>query len=207
MRSKQIKSIGASAAFAIALICPAAAQDPYVGQIMWTGASFCPAGWAAAQGQLLPISENETLFALIGTTYGGDGQTTFALPDLRGRVPVHVGTSFFGSVALGETIGQESATASVVQMPAHTHGATTGLTARAAGAAGDTSAPAGEVLAMSGVARVYAPAPANVDMDATSLSAQTVVQPAGGSAPISVLQPVLTLNACVSLFGVFPSQS
>src|SRR6476659_8414661 len=92
-------------------------SQPYVGQILIFGGNFAPAGWMTCQGQLLPISENETLFNLIGTTYGGDGQSTFALPDLRGRIPLHFGNGF----TLAETGGVETVTLTVAQIPAHSH--------------------------------------------------------------------------------------
>lgn len=186
---------------------PARAQQVYIGQIMWTGASFCPIGWLPATGSLLSISDFDAVFALIGTTYGGDGQQTFALPDLRGRMPVHVGSSASGNVAQGEIFGAESATMSVAQMPSHSHAATTSLTARASNAAGDTSAPMGNVLAASGTARVYATGSSNVDMDETSINASTTVQPAGGNQPMPILQPFLALTPCMTVEGVFPSRN
>src|SRR5471032_950492 len=120
--------------------------QPYVGEIRMFGGNFAPAGWAFCEGQLLPISENETLFNLIGTTYGGDGQSTFALPDLRGRLPMHQGNSF----TLAETGGAETVTLTVNQIPSHTH-AMLASTDTATG-----NAPANSVLASSTGATIFA---------------------------------------------------
>ncbi len=163
--------------------------NPFVGEIRMFAGNFAPAGWAFCAGQLLPISENETLFQLIGTTYGGDGQSTFALPDLRGRVPIHKGNGFI----LAETGGAEEITLSVNQLPAHSHPlvATT--------SAGTAASPQGNVLAASGSSNVYRPAPG-----AAALAPEAVGS-AGGSQPHSNLQPYLGMNFIISLFGIFPS--
>src|SRR3979490_2969928 len=116
--------------------------QPYVGEIRMFAGNFAPAGWMVCEGQLLPISENETLFTLIGTTYGGDGQSTFALPDLRGRVPVHQGQGpGLGNFIIGKTDGVEQVTLTAQQVPAHTHAFA------ASSAPGDSSTPQGTVLA------------------------------------------------------------
>ena len=163
--------------------------QPYVGEIRMFAGNFAPSGWMFCEGQLLPISENETLFQLIGTMYGGDGQSTFGLPDLRGRVPLHQGNGY----VLAEAAGVESVTLTVQQIPAHTH-ALLATTAVGAGAS-----PAGSVLAASGSSNVYRPAPASALM-----SAQTV-GPTGGSQPHTNLQPYLCIDFIISLFGIFPS--
>ena len=165
--------------------------QPFVGEIRMFAGNFAPAGWMFCQGQLLPISENETLFQLIGTTYGGDGQSTFALPDLRGRVPIHQGNGFI----LAEKGGAESVTLTTQQIPAHTHPllATT--------AVGIAASPQGSVLAASGSSNVYRQGPA-----AVALSNQTVT-PAGGSQPHTNFQPYLCVNFIISLFGLFPQPS
>src|SRR6059036_1713107 len=119
--------------------------QPYVGEIRMFGGNFAPAGWMFCEGQLLPISENQTLFQLIGTTYGGDGQSTFALPDLQGRLPIHQGNGFI----LAETGGAEEITLAVTQIPAHTHPLT------ATSAVGSAASPSGSVLAASGSSNVY----------------------------------------------------
>ena len=162
--------------------------QPYVGEIRMFGGNFAPAGWMFCEGQLLPISENETLFQLIGTTYGGDGQSTFALPDLRGRLPIHMGNGFI----LAETGGAEEITLTVNQIPAHSHPflATTGT-------AGTTN-PQGAVLAVP-VASIYNAGTNQVGM------AAGVISPTGGSQPHSNFQPYLCIDFIISLFGIFPS--
>jgi microcystin-dependent protein len=156
------------------------------------GGNFAPAGWMFCEGQLLPISENETLFQLIGTTYGGDGQSTFALPDLRGRVPIHMGN---GSI-LAETGGAEEITLTVNQIPAHAHPALA-----TASQASDPS-PGNQVVAESrpGSLQYFQDVP-NTNM---AVSAITAV---GGSQPHTNFQPYLCINFIISLFGIFPSQT
>jgi microcystin-dependent protein len=165
--------------------------QPYVGEIRMFAGNFAPAGWLFCQGQLLPISENETLFQLIGTTYGGDGQSTFALPDLRGRVPLHFGNG----LVLGETGGAEAVTLTQAQMPAHAHGFLA-----TAGNASKTAA-AGNVAATTPSYTPYIAMPANSPLNAQSVSA------AGGSQPHDNFQPYLCLDFIISLFGIFPSST
>ena len=170
--------------------------QPFVGEIRMFGGSFAPAGWMFCGGQLLPISENETLFNLIGTTYGGDGQQTFALPDLQGRTPVHAGTGPGGTTyQLGEKAGVESVTLSVQQIPAHSHPllATTN--------AADTPNVANAVCATGTVSQLYWGDPPD-----TAASPQAI-SPSGGSQPHDNIQPYLTISYIISLFGVFPSQN
>jgi len=161
--------------------------QPYVGEIRMFAGNFAPAGWMFCEGQLLPISENETLFQLIGTTYGGDGQSTFGLPDLRGRLPIHQGNGFI----LAETGGAEEITLTVNQVPAHSHP----LLASTQGAAERN--PQGKVLAQA-LSQIYIQDTASVNM------AQSV-SPVGGSQPHTNFQPYLCINFIISLFGIFPS--
>lgn len=180
-------------------------SSPYVGEIRMFAGNFAPAGWALCQGQIIPISENETLFNLIGTTYGGDGQTTFALPNLQSRVPVHVGPGF----ALAQTGGAETVTLTTAQMPAHSHvpqANTGGVAANA------TSSPGGNAVADEVVPtppnpkpHVYAPFVAN-DPNARPLGASALAS-AGGSQPHDNMIPFLVINFIISLFGIFPSQN
>lgn len=165
--------------------------QPYVGEIRMFAGNFAPAGWQLCEGQLLPISENETLFQLIGTTYGGDGQSTFGLPDLRGRLPVHQGNS----LVLAETGGAETLTLTVPQVPAHTHP----LLANSALAS--VSSPQGNVMAQSRQAGVdlYLEDTPTVSMAANLISS------IGGSQPHNNVQPFLCVNFIISLFGIFPS--
>lgn len=167
---------------------------PYVGEIRMFGGNFAPAGWALCQGQLLPISENETLFQLIGTTYGGDGQSTFALPDLQGRLPVHQGNSS----VIGESFGVESVTLTVNQIPSHTH-PLAGNSNPATGVITATSTnPAGNVMGKTS-RPIYSSAAAAASMDPQAISA------VGGSQPHDNFQPYLCVNFIISLFGIFPS--
>jgi microcystin-dependent protein len=169
-------------------------SEPYVGEIRMFGGSFAPAGWLFCEGQALPISEYETLFQLIGTTYGGDGESTFALPDLRGRIPLHQGKGpGLGNYLLGETGGAEEITLTTQQLPAHTHPL---LATRSVGA---DASPQGSLLAAGGSSNVYRQGPC-----AVTLSDRTVA-PAGGSQPHSNFQPYLCVDFIISLFGIFPS--
>jgi microcystin-dependent protein len=155
------------------------------------GGNFAPAGWMFCEGQLLPISENETLFQLIGTTYGGDGQSTFALPDLRGRIPIHQGNGFI----LAETGGAEEVTLTVNQIPVHSHPllASTNI--------GNQSSPAGTVLAQSSAASLY------LEDTPTANLAPNSIGSVGGSQPHTNFEPYLCVNFIISLFGLFPSQT
>jgi len=166
--------------------------EPFIGEIRMVGFNFAPAGWMLCQGQLLPIAENATLFNLIGTTYGGDGQTTFALPNLQSRVPVHQGSGF----VIGEMAGVESVTLTVGQIPAHAH------LPQADAGNGDSSNPTGNIWAQSPATRQYiAGTGANAPM-----STQAMVS-AGGSQPHDNMLPYLAINFIISLYGVFPTQS
>lgn len=165
--------------------------QPYVGEIRMFAGNFAPAGWMFCQGQLLPISENETLFQLIGTTYGGDGQSTFALPDLRGRLPLHQGNGF----VLAETGGVETVTLTTNQIPQHTHAL---LVTDDAATQGN---PGGQVPARFSQANLY---PYVEDTANTGFAAQAVT-PVGGSQPHDNMQPYLCVDFIISLFGIFPS--
>ena len=165
-------------------------SQPYVGEIRMFGGNFAPAGWMFCEGQLLPISENETLFNLIGTTYGGDGQSTFALPDLRGRLPIHQGNTF----KLAETGGAEQVTLTVQQIAAHTHPLVCSTNI-----ANDAN-PLNNLLAECSSADPYATFPPTVAMAPQS------VTPVGGSQPHDNFQPYLCVDFIISLFGIFPHQ-
>lgn len=165
--------------------------QPYVGEIRMFAGNFAPAGWMFCEGQLLPISEYETLFNLIGTTYGGDGQSIFALPDLRGRLPIHQGN---GAI-LAETGGVEEITLTVSQIPAHSH------PLLASSDATNTVNATGNVLGMPLTATPFFAAAPNLNLATQSISS------VGGSQPHSNLQPYLCINFIISLFGIFPSQT
>lgn len=166
--------------------------QPYVGEIRMFAGNFAPAGWMFCDGTILPISENETLFNLIGTTYGGDGQQTFALPDLRSRFPMHQGNGFLPA----ETGGVETVTLTVNQIPAHSHAAV------CTPGGGDAQGPAGHYWSTdpAGNTAAYSDQP----KDSTMLSA--AVGNSGGSQPHDNMQPFLAVNFIISLFGIFPSQ-
>jgi microcystin-dependent protein len=165
--------------------------EPFLGEIRIMSFGFAPRGWALANGQLLPIAQNQALFALLGNTYGGNGQTTFALPDLRSRTPIHFGAGH----ALGERAGSESVTLLPSQMPLHMHALS------ASSAPGDTPLPPGNQLA-SPLNQSYR-APGGLE---TTLAPETIAN-VGGSQPHTNKQPYLALNFCIALAGIFPSQS
>jgi len=174
--------------------------DPFVAEIRIFPFNFAPKGWAFCDGQLLPISQNTALFSLLGTTYGGDGKSTFALPDMQGNAPMHPGQGPGLSLHdLGEMSGSETVTLLQSEMPAHAHGV-----GRAANAAGDSVQPANCVWAMAGAGRgaaaLYIAGPPTGKVDQFSLA------PTGGSLPHNNMQPYLTLNFCIALQGVFPAR-
>src|SRR5687767_9748684 len=157
--------------------------QPYVGELRMFAGNFPPNGWMFCEGQLLPISENETLFNLIGTTYGGDGQSTFALPDLRGRIPIHQGNGFI----LAETGGAEEITLTVNQIAAHSHPflASTGP--------GNVNTPSGNVTAESAAVKIY------LEDTPTASMNPSAIGPVGGSQPHTNFQPYLCINYIISL--------
>ena len=164
-------------------------SNPYIGEIRMFAGNFAPAGWAFCAGQVLAISQNDALFAIIGTTYGGDGVTTFNLPDLRSRVPMHQGTGF----VIGQMAGEENVTLTTGQLPQHTH------TAHADAGTGGQRSPAGNVWAASSA---YA-AGGSIN---TQLAAGALGN-AGGSQPHDNMVPFLAINFIISLFGIFPSRN
>lgn len=169
-------------------------SQPYVGEIRMFGGNFAPVGWLFCSGQYLPISEYETLFQLIGTTYGGDGESTFQLPNLQSRVPVHQGTGSSGvTYILGEQAGTESVTLTTQQLPVHNHAAVGAIVTA------DQTTLNGAVPANSVTITPYFPAAPDAPMNAGAIG------PAGGSQPHENLQPYLTINFIISMFGIFPS--
>jgi len=165
--------------------------QPYVGEVRMFAGNFAPAGWMFCEGQLLPISENETLFNLIGTTYGGDGESTFALPDLRGRIPIHQGNGFI----LAETGGAEEITLTVAQIPAHNH------SALGAAVTGDQTSANGALPANSVTITPYLNTPPDAGFHPAAIG------PAGGSQPHTNFQPYLCIDFIISLFGIYPQPS
>ena len=170
--------------------------EPYVGEIRMFAGNFAPNGWMFCEGQTLPISENDVLFTLIGTTYGGDGERTFNLPNLASRVPIHMGTGPDGTTyQIGELAGTESVTLTTQQIPSHTHPLT------ASGDNGDVLNPGNNVVSNGQGATPYIE-----DTPGSPMNAQAI-GPAGGSQPHENTQPFLCINFIISLFGVFPSQT
>jgi microcystin-dependent protein len=162
-------------------------SNPYLGEIRLFGGNYAPLGWAVCAGQLLPVAQYDALFTLLGTTYGGDGQTTFGLPDLRGRVPIHQGPLH----TLGEQGGQETVTLLAGQMPAHSHAAQGSIAVALSGA------PTGRVLAATSAAPVYSTTGSTTPLGLTSA--------AGGNQPHENMQPFLALQFIIALEGVYPS--
>ena len=170
--------------------------QPFIGQIMVFAGNFAPQGWAQCNGQLMPISQYDALFSLIGTTYGGDGQTTFALPDLRSRVPIHQGQGpGLSGYVIGQNGGAEAVTLLTTQLPVHTH------PAMGNSDAGTNTDPTGGVWASGSTSTYIAGASANTNMNPTSISGS------GGGQPHDNMLPFLTLNFCIALEGIYPSQS
>jgi microcystin-dependent protein len=165
--------------------------EPFVGEIRMFGGNFAPAGWAFCSGQLMPISENDTLFNLIGTTYGGDGQETFGIPDLQGRVPIHQGPGF----TIGQKAGEENVTLTVQQIPSHPHVPTCQSTNA------PTSGAGGGLWAATTTQQIY-----STTAPATQMNAGAVAS-AGGSQPHDNMMSYLVVSFIISLFGVFPSQN
>ena len=162
---------------------------PFMSEIKLMAFNFAPKNWAACNGQLLPINQNQALFSLLGTTYGGNGQTTFALPNLRGRVPIHMGNGY----TLGQAAGATSSTLSIAELPTHTHVLSGSNTLP------ETNVPTGAALAQ--MSNAYAP-PGNLVAQGPS-----AVSNVGGSQPHNNMQPYLALNFCIALAGIFPSQN
>lgn len=169
-------------------------SQPYIGEIRMVGFSFAPAGWAMCNGAQIPISQNDALFVLLGTIYGGDGQETFLLPDLQGRFPLHQGTLAGITYGIGEKSGTESVTLTTQQIPTHTHvpGATTSQ--------GGQGLPTGALWALTDAGQ-FSTDPASGLMGNANISI------VGGSQPHENMSPYLTLSFIISLFGVFPSQT
>lgn len=181
---------------------PANASEPFIGQIQYFGFNFAPRGWALCQGQLLPISSNSALFSLLGTIYGGDGRTSFALPDMRGRVAMGMGRGpGLSERKIGSRGGAETTTLTVNNLPNHSHSATL----HANSGEGDASAPASNTVLAAGDSRnkVYSTSAPDVQMAASSITLTNT----GGSQAFNNMQPYLTVNCSIALVGLFPSRS
>jgi microcystin-dependent protein len=171
-------------------------SQPFIGEIMMFGGNFAPRGWAFCSGQLMSIADNSALFSLIGTIYGGDGQTTFALPDLRSRVPIHQGQlPGGGNYIIGQFEGDETVTLLATQLPAHTHAASCNS------GNGTTSAPANNVWAGTPSFLQYVSGPVNTTLNLTAIGLT------GGSQPHNNVIPYLTVNYVIALEGIYPSRN
>jgi microcystin-dependent protein len=164
-------------------------SEPFLSEIRIVSFTFAPKGWALCDGQLMPINQNQALFSLLGTTYGGDGRVNFGLPNLQGRTPIHMGNGH----TLGERAGEQAHTLAIVELPAHTHAA------NATTSNANQPAPGNAVLAAAN--NVYGPASGLTALSPSSISI------VGGSQPHQNMQPYLTLNFCIALQGIFPSQN
>ena len=189
-----------------------ALDTPYLSEIALFAFGFAPRGWAACNGQLLPINQNQALFSLLGTTYGGDGNVNFALPDLRGRVPLGFGQGPGAPYVLGETGGSEAATLTVAHLPQHVHPIdASGLTATAActNATANLRSPVGGIPAMeaTGVTATYSSAAPDANMKGGAVTVTVTAAATGGGQAHENRQPFLALTYCIALQGVFPSQN
>jgi microcystin-dependent protein len=169
-------------------------SEPFLAEVRIVGFNFAPRGWAFCDGQILPINQNQSLYSLLGTTYGGDGRTSFALPDLRGRTPIHVGSSNGSNHLLGQKSGEETHTLSANEMPNHTHAF------KASNTTGDSPIPTNNVLASS-LNEIYRAASDLINMNSGAITS------VGGSQAHENMQPYLTLNFCIALQGLFPSRN
>ena len=195
---RTLATLATAALIAAGYSAPASAQgqDPFLGQTMLVGFTFCPRGWLEAAGQLLPIAQNAALFSLLGTTYGGNGQTTFALPDLRGHVPIHVGRGpGLSQFVLGQAGGQASTTLTVSEMPAHTHA----MMGTSSAAAGNT--PSNNLFGTFASGGIY---DNNGSPDLTMNA--SAVGNTGGGQPFDNMMPYVALRYCIATQGIFPSR-
>lgn len=180
-------------------------MDGYIAEIRMFAGNFAPRNWAFCQGQLLSIAQNTALFSLLGTTYGGNGTTTFALPDLRGRTAIHPGQGpGLSSISLGEAAGVESRTLITSQIPAHTHVTTGTLAMGAKNGAGDSISPTGNYPAVVPGSNLYS---TTQDAQMAPLTGNITVNNTGGNQPISIRDPYLGMNYIICLFGIFPSRN
>ncbi len=187
-------------------------SDPTLGEIAMFGANWAPRNWALCNGQLLPISSNSALFSILGTTYGGDGRTTFALPNLQSRVPRGQGTGpGLNPVSIGEASGYEQVTLSVANMPSHTHPHTHTATVHAEARLGDENSPGDNIFALApngtNIYHDIDDGRQDIFMHANTVTLSTDSTPAGGNVPIGVMNPWLGVNFIIALQGMFPSRS
>lgn len=198
----------AAAAFLTLQPVPASAQaEPFIGQLALYGMDWCPRGWTEANGQLLAISENTALFALIGTTYGGDGQTTFALPDLRGRAPISNGQGPGLSLySTGERVGNETVTLNTTQMPAHSHTITSAGQLNASDGAVNSATAADAALANQSNSHYSSRGTLDETMENGSVTVSSTASDTGGNQSHETRGPRLAMQWCIAMQGIFPSR-
>lgn len=197
-----------AAAGADALLASAAAQTCMMGEVRMFNGNFAPAGWAFTDGQLLAVSQNDALFSILGTIYGGDGRTTFALPDLRGRAVVSAGSGpGLNNWILGQKGGQQTTSLTAATVPAHNHTATTTTQMRASSAVSNSSTPVGNSLADEQGENIYNAGPADVNMAAGAVVSSTTLASAGGGIPYDQEQPSLATNYIICIYGTYPTRN
>ena len=213
LKNKSVKSIsavlGASAlVMGMGFSQPVQAAEPFIAEIIMFGGNFAPRNWAYCDGQLLSVSSNTALFSLLGTTYGGDGRTTFGLPDLRGRTAIgpRQGPGL-SNYRLGERGGVQSVTLTVAQMPSHGHTATATATLSGTNALGNSAVPGGNTLASKGRTNIYSTNAPDVDMHADSVNVTASVANTGGSQAHENRMPFLAINHIIALQGIYPSRN
>lgn len=209
-KSQTARMLLAGSASGVLALAPtaASAQDYFLGQVFYTAANFCPRGTATSSGQILPIAQNQALFSILGTTYGGNGVTTFALPDLRGRIALDDGTLAGGSsYSLGQVSGVETVTLNQNELPAHTHQLTGGTFSMPTSTeAPNTNVPDGGSLTnLVGASTFFFNAPGT--RRGLEVNETLTIVPAGSSAPHENRAPYIAINACVVLQGIFPSRN
>lgn len=181
-------------------------MEVFIGTVMPFGFNFAPKGWATCQGQIMSIAQNTALFSLLGTTYGGNGQTTFGLPDLQGRSILGQGTSTAGgSFSMGEIAGTENVTLTTGQMPMHTHVAASAISVPVYSEGGNTSNPNGTHFAANAGSNTFSTVA--TDANLAPFNAAVTVSVAGGSQPFSIMNPYLVMNYSIALYGIFPSRN
>ena len=214
MLRKSVKGLARTSVFAVLAVAAvgmqsaSAADSPFVGQLMYAGFNFAPLGWAFCDGQLMPISQNTALFSLLGTNFGGDGRSTFALPDMQGRFPIHQGQGpGLSDYFVGESGGSGTVTVLGANLPPHSHSLsiTTGHITASSGAA-SSAVPAAHALANTGRNPGYNAVTPDVTLGApTAISGFTAG--AGSSAPVGIMPPFLTVSCAIALQGVFPARN
>lgn len=178
-------------------------DDPFIGQMLYAGFNFAPNGWNFCDGSLMAIDQDTALFALYGTTFGGDGQNTFGLPDMRGRIPIHQGPGF----VIGQISGSENRTLFASNMPAHSHSVNLSGPVVASSAVATSAVPGGHALANTARNLSYATSAPDVSLGTQATVAAGTTGSTGSNQPFETMPPYLTVNCIVSLFGIFPSQN